>query len=395
MKRRCTATLILALLAAAGPVSGQEESVPPPAQPGAAQPEAAAQPGPGALTSAELEELVGPIALYPDPLLANVLGAAVYPDEVRRAAIFARDGGDPKYLETLDWEPPVKAIALIPDVARMMGEYLQWTIALGQAYLTQAEEVMAAVQSLRQKAMATGALQTTSEQKVTTEADVIVIEPANPDIIYVPYYDPAIVYWYDDDDDYDAWIGFGTGIIVGIVWADLICDWDHGCIGWGWGHTDIDIDIGEINIDRDRVEHHARVGREGGAWAPNRDKPIATNRPDQRPRFRAATSPQAPASARAQALPRTSSAAAAPARPGTRPGAGGARTQAPSAARQPGYRVPPTPTDRYNSSAFRGGADTRAASSRGSSSRQSAQRSSGGSRAPARGGGGRRGGGRR
>lgn len=385
----------LALLASLGALTGStpcalaQDSAPPPA----AQPTI---PG-GALTTAELEEMLGPIALYPDELLANVLAASVYPDEVAEAANFMKSPGAKDKIDSRDWEPPVKAIAKVPDVLQMMAEFQDWTTALGQAYLTQAQDVMATIQTLRKKANANGSLISSEQQTVVVQQDTIYIQAADPEIIYVPSYEPAVVYVDDPYDDAVAAgiIGFGMGIAVGAIWADLDCDWNHGCVGWG----DVDVDIdrnfnGDINIGNDvnigsGNRNGNRVGNQGGAWAPNRNKPNAGTKPDARQNFK---------SGNTAAAPRTSSAARAPSRPAAAPSraAGTPRTQAPSASRAAGAsRTPTTPSSSRAQSAFSGGSDTRASSSRGSSSRQSAGRtSSGGNRSAGRGGGGGGGGGR-
>ncbi|MCK6475607.1 MAG: DUF3300 domain-containing protein, partial [Phycisphaerales bacterium] len=239
----------------------------------------------GTLSRTELEQLLGPIALYPDTLLANVLAASVYPDEVKEAAAFVARGGDKSQVDAQSWEDPVKAVAKIPDVMKMMGDFPDWTTAMGQAYLTQSQEVMAVIQDLRKKAQANGTLRTTPQQTVVVEPDTIYIQSPDPEVVYVPSYQPSVVYVDDPYDDALAagLIGFTTGIVVGAVWADLACDWNHGCVGWGWGHGDVDVDIdrnfnGNINIGNNvgnRVEHHrTRVGNEGNAWAPNRSKTL-------------------------------------------------------------------------------------------------------------------------
>lgn len=386
------------------PAQAQTQSTGQPAQtPG--QPQV---PG-GALTSADLEQLIGPIALYPDPLLANVLAASVYPDEIQKAASFVKGGGDKNKIDAQPWEPPVKAVAKLPAVVRMLGDYPDWTTALGQAYLTQAQDLMNTVQALRKKAQASGALKTTEQQKVVVEQETIYIQPANPEVIYVPSYQPSVVYVDDDDDEWAAGlIGFSAGIVVGAVWADLACDWHHGCVGWG--DTDINIDrninTGDINVGN-RVEHRGKVGQEGGAWSPNRNKQLATARPNQTQNFK-----QGPGGGANRAAAPTASSTMRPPTPTKRPSgqpsqragtpsarpAGATSARAPSAAAQPSRVPSPPPTDRAQS-AFRGGSDTRATSDRGSSSRQSAQRSSGGGSRPAPsrgggGGGGSRGGGR-
>lgn len=433
------------------------------AQPAAPQ-SAPAQPGAGSTTAkldaAELEQLLGPIALYPDELLANVLAASVYPDEVAEAAKLVSMGADKSVVDSRTWEPPVKAIAKIPDVISMLGEFPEWTTALGQAYLTQAQDVMAAVQSLRKKAQGTGALQTTEQQKVVVEKETVYIESSDPEVVYVPSYQPSVVYVDDDDDDVVAagLIGFGTGIVVGAVWADLACDWNNGCVGWG-NDVNVDIDRGDINIDREtnigsgnvgsgnRVSHRNRAGREGGAWSPNRSKQLATAKPGQTQNFArgaasASTRPAAPRASTGGAGSRASAAARPTASAGSRPSAAtrtqapaaarsnsaasnrpsaAARTQAPASARQPAAGARPSmPTaERANrastasgyqgsgsrsaysssnrsNSAFQGGASSRADSSRGAMSRQSSSRSYQASRpSPSRSSGARSGGGGR
>jgi hypothetical protein len=374
-----------------------------------AAPAATAQPSipGGSLTTAELEEMLGPIALYPDELLANVLAASVYPDEVAEAANFMKSPGAKDKIDSRDWEAPVKAIAKVPDVLKMMAEFPDWTTAIGQAYLTQAQDVMATIQTLRKKAKANGSLISNDQQTVVVQQDTVYIQAADPEIIYVPSYEPTVVYVDDPYDDAVAAgiIGFGMGVAVGAIWADLDCDWHHGCVGWG----DVDVDIdrnfnGDINIGNDvNIGNGNRVGNQGGAWAPNRTKANAGTKPDARQNFKSG-SPTA-------AAPRTSSAARAPSRPAASPSRAAAtpRTQAPSSSRAAGAaRTPTAPSSSRAQSAFSGGSDTRASSSRGTSSRQSASRSSsagnrsagggrssGGSRGGGSRGGGGRGGGRR
>lgn len=282
------------------------------------------------LTPSELEELLGPIALYPDPLLANVLAASVYPDEVAEAAKVVASGGSNAQIDAKPWEDPVKAVAGIPAAIKMMGDYPDWTIALGQAYLTQAKDVMDVVQTLRKKAQDNGSLITTPEQKVVVEQKVIYIQPADPQIIYVPTYQPTVVYAAPSNDAVVAGvIGFGVGIAAGLIIANnMDCHWHSGYVGWGHyggyyggyhggGHNDVninrnvnisgDVNIGNTNIqggdrnttikggdktnisggDRtnvkggDRVASKDRVGNEGNAWAPDRSKNLATSKPSE------------------------------------------------------------------------------------------------------------------
>ncbi|MBX3360315.1 MAG: DUF3300 domain-containing protein [Phycisphaeraceae bacterium] len=128
----------------------------------------------------------------------------------------------------------MKAVARVPDVLKMMAEYQDWTIALGQAYLTQAGRDGNSPGAAK-KASANGSLVSNDEQKVVVQQEIIYIQSADPEVVYVPSYEPTVVYV---DDPYDnvvaaGLIGFGTGIVVGAIWADLDCDWHHGCVGLG------------------------------------------------------------------------------------------------------------------------------------------------------------------
>jgi hypothetical protein len=156
------------------------------------------------LSAAQLDQLVAPIALYPDPLLAQVLMASTYPLEVVQAHRFAKANkglkGDKltKALDKQDWDSSVKQLVSTPTVLAMMSDQLDWTEKLGDAVLAQQADLMNAIQRLRGQAQANGKLETTKQQKVTVSQEaneqVIEIEPASPDIVYVPYYDPAVVY---------------------------------------------------------------------------------------------------------------------------------------------------------------------------------------------------------
>ena len=162
---------------------------------------------PKAFKQEELDQILAPIALYPDDLLSQVLMASTYPLEVVQAERWQKQNkslkGDAlaQALEKQDWDPSVKSLVNFPDVLTMMSEKLDWTQKLGDAFLEQEKGVMDTVQKLRQKADEAGNLKTTSEQKVIVEKETktIVIEPANPQTVYVPTYNPTVVYgawWY-------------------------------------------------------------------------------------------------------------------------------------------------------------------------------------------------------
>jgi hypothetical protein len=233
----------------------------------------------------ELEQLVAPIALYPDSVLAQVLMASTYPLEIVEAARWSKEHKDvkadalTKEMEKQSWDLSVKTLTNFPDVLAMMNEKLDWTQKLGDAFLAQQKDVMDAVQRLRAKAKAEGNLKSTKEQTVKTEpapagsstTTTIIIEPADPEVVYVPTYNPTVVYgawpypayppYYYYPPGYAAggiFFGFTVGVIVG----------GGGCC-WGgypnWGTGDIDIDINnDINIDRDNIN----VGNDG-KWKHN------------------------------------------------------------------------------------------------------------------------------
>ena len=148
----------------------------------------------------ELEQILAPIALYPDSLVAQILMASTYPLEVVQADRWAKQNASlkgealTKALEAQDWDPSVKSLVNFPQVLTMMSEKLEWTQKLGDAFLEQQKPVMDTIQSLRAKAQAAGNLQTTKEQTVIVEEKIIKIEPASPQVVYVPSYNPTVVY---------------------------------------------------------------------------------------------------------------------------------------------------------------------------------------------------------
>ena len=196
------------------------------------------------LTSDELDGLVAPIALYPDALVAQVLGGATFPYEIVDAAFWIKDNstltGDAlaKAVDQQSWDPAVKALTQFPSVLENLAKNLAWTSALGEASSTQQQDVMAAIQRMRAKAQAAGTLKSGTEIKVVQEApQTIVIQPANPQIVYVPTYNPTVVYgapvvtpgYSSADVATAAILSFGVGIAVGAAI-------NGGCCGWGWGY---------------------------------------------------------------------------------------------------------------------------------------------------------------
>ena len=149
---------------------------------------------------AELDSLLAPIALYPDPLLSNILQAAAYPDQVAEAARWSRanpqlQGDDAvRALEPAPWHPSVKALVAFPEVLARMEESPNWLRDLGEAYAVHGPYVMQTIQQLRQRAQASGYLHSTDQQQVYQDGGAIVVQPVYPNVVYVPYYDPFVVY---------------------------------------------------------------------------------------------------------------------------------------------------------------------------------------------------------
>ena len=178
----CGLTAVGSALWAASAASGLTLSNPGSAADGLtwqlAQQVPAPAPSPDALPEADLEQLLGPIALYPDKLLANVLAAAIYPDDIAKAASYMSSGGNTAGLATQGLEPAVQDVAALPEVLNMLSQNPQWTAALGQAYLAQSQDVMQAVQILRQKANANGALVSNPQMTVVQQGSTLIQRPA-------------------------------------------------------------------------------------------------------------------------------------------------------------------------------------------------------------------------
>jgi len=175
-------------------------------------------------SAAELQQLVSPIALYPDPLVALILPAATRPTEVVLAFRFLNRGGDAELAGREPWSDAVRALTRYREVLEYLDRNLEWTRQLGEAFLDQPEDVMAAVQAVRVRARAGGLLTDTREQAVYIEDDLIRIVPASPTILYVPRYNPTI--FYVSSAPTTVWLTFGTGYGVG-NWLNYDCDWRH------------------------------------------------------------------------------------------------------------------------------------------------------------------------
>ncbi|MGH7354642.1 MAG: DUF3300 domain-containing protein, partial [Candidatus Rokuibacteriota bacterium] len=248
----------------------------------------------------ELEQVAAPIALYPDPLVAQILMASTYPLEVVQAARFAKDNASLKgdalnaALKNQSWDDSVKSLVSFPQVLTMMSEKLDWTQKLGDAFLADQKGLLDGIQRLRAKAQASGNLKSTPEQTVTVEsaptqtvtvqqapAQIITIQPTNPQVVYAPTYDPAVAYgpWpypaYPPYPPYyppgyvagTALLSFGIGMAVGgALWGD--CDWNN-------GHADVNVNnynnytnnVNNSQRARERAQQQPSGGRGGrGEW---------------------------------------------------------------------------------------------------------------------------------
>jgi hypothetical protein len=187
----------------------------------------------------QLDQMLAPIALYPDPLVALILPASTFPADIASAAGYLASNGDPAGVDSQPWDPSVRGLAHYPDVLKWMNDNIDWTRTLGAAFAMQPSDVMKSVQQLRAKAKAAGTLTDTPQQQVDIEGDDIRIVPAQPDTIYVPQYDPGVV--YDVPEGYGGpFITFGVGFPVG-GWLGYQCDWDSygiwvGPWSRGWGY---------------------------------------------------------------------------------------------------------------------------------------------------------------
>src|SRR5271165_4618962 len=189
-------------------------------------------------TPEQLQRLAAPIALYPDSLVAQILMAATFPEQVVEADRFLQARLDlkgdalAKEVDQEPWDPSVRALTAFPSVLGNMDKNLSWTSTLGDAYYNQEADVMAAVQVMRQRAQGAGNLKTTQQQVVKTEGETIVVEPAAPEVVYVPAYDPWVVY---GDPVVVAWPGWYA--YPGIWYAGPYVWWGVGFeIGWSWGY---------------------------------------------------------------------------------------------------------------------------------------------------------------
>jgi Protein of unknown function (DUF3300) len=220
-------------------------------------------------TKEELDQMLAPIALYPDSLLSQILMASTYPIEVVDADRWINQNpnltGDQldEALKNKDWDVSVKSLCHFPRVLSAMSQNLDQTTKLGNAFLNQQQDVMDTIQELRDKAQAQGNLNTTEQQRVVVEQGDIEIEPVNPDVIYVPMYDPAVVYgpwWYPAYPPY-VWypgvaIGVGISFGVGFFVGAAVGSW----CGFDWRHHHVNVDIHRTTVFNNVHIHNVQGG---------------------------------------------------------------------------------------------------------------------------------------
>ena len=303
------------------------------------------------LPNDQLDSLVAPIALYPDPLLAQTLAASTYPLEViqlqqwmdRNKKLQGKALADA--VAKQQWDPSIQAMVEFPDVVQRMAGNIQWTTDLGNAFLAQQSDVMDAVQRMRAKAQGKGALKTSAQQTVQTQAvdggkQVITIQQPNPDVVYVPSYDPAVVYgppppaypYYPYT--YPGYVpgtalAWGAGIALGAAaWGA----WGGGGWGWncGWGHGNVDVNVNNkyvnnYNKNVNKNFNQANFNKQGGTWqhSPQHRGNAPYGNRQTANKYGGTARGQGGRQAGAGAAARPSGGAGA----GTRPGAGGAGTR--------------------------------------------------------------------
>jgi Protein of unknown function (DUF3300) len=271
---------LLAILCATLLVPGDAFTLAIPVQAGSGDQDAALLP------PDQLDSLVAPIALYPDPLLAQTLAASTYPLEIVQLQqwLMKNTGLKDKALEDAvakqPWDPSVQSMAALPDVVKRLADDVQWTTELGNAFLAQQNDVMDAVQRMRAKAQGAGNLRSNEQQKVETKVveskTVIVVEQANPQVVYVPTYTPSVVYgppvypyppiYYPPPGYYAAGmaISFGVGLAIGAAWGG---GWGYGC-GWG-GHNNVTINNNNNFVRNSNSNVNRNINRSAGGGGNN------------------------------------------------------------------------------------------------------------------------------
>ncbi len=344
----------------------------------------AASPDSQNYSSEQLDALLAPIALYPDQLLTQILMASAYAGQVKAANGWVQEPahknltGDAldKALAAQDWDPAVKSLVPFPQVLDVMSDNADWTGQLGYAMSVQQSDVMASVQRLRQQAQTAGQLQSSAQQIVSMQGATIVIAPAQPNVVYVPVYNPAVVYgswpypsyppvYYPPPPAY----GMGNALLRGMAFGAGVAIsaslWGWASPNWGRGNVNINVNrYNNINVNRPPIRNgNWQANRPNGGWRPPPRGPVGTPRPQRGVPANSFGRPSV-------SVPGNIARPPAGMGPGQQPGAGGNR---PSTRPAAGNRF-------AGPGAFSGMGDGRAASQFGSRGAQS-QRFSGGGRA--------------
>ena len=365
---------------------------------------APAEPAAEKLSPDQLDSLVAPIALYPDPLLAQTLVASTYPLEIIQLQQWLAKNPKLKDKALVDavgkqpWDPAIQSMAAVPEVVKRLADDIQWTTQLGDAFLDQQSDVMDAVQRMRKKAQEKGSLKTNEQQKVENQVveqkTVIVVQPSNPEVIYVPSYNPTVVYpppiypyppvYYPPPPPYGAaLVGFTAGVMIGAAWGGSCC----GC-GWGSNNT-VNVNVNNnynknANINSGNVQHNS--AHRGGT--PYSSQATANKYGGS---AQGGSQGTRQASAQQQAGRQTGAGASPSASAANRSGGAGASPSANTANRSGGGASPSASTaggggGSKGSGAFGGGSggysgsSAKSSSSRGASSMSSSSRGGGGGR---------------
>ena len=381
------AGVVLALALAVFPAAAQY----PPPPPGAPPPPPAGAVSNALYSPPQLDQMLAPIALYPDPLLTDVLTAATYPLEIVAAAQYEQaypglaDGALAAAVANAGWDPSVQSLAAFPQVIALMSQHLDWTQAIGNAFLAQQADVMDSIQRLRHAAVAAGTLASSPYLNVIVDGPYIEIEPSNPQLVYVPVYNPLAVYGTWPYPTYQPYYfgappGLGAsftigplGFSVGFGIIDALWNWGD----WDWAHHDI-----TINRDRFARLEPNHQAPQGTTWqhdpahrrgVPYRDaqsraayqRPVGPQPAETRQQYRFYPQQSAPQqTARPQAAPQRAPAPA-PQAQRPEPQAAPQRTPAPAVVRGPPAAAPPPAFQNVSR-----GSDVRAEAARGASSRQ-------------------------
>jgi len=257
------------------------------------------------LSPDQLDQLVAPIALYPDSLVAQVLAASTFPNEIADADQFVQShpGIPPdqagQMVDGLNWDPSVKALIAFPSVLSNLDKNQDWTSQLGNAYYNQPQDVMSAVQVMRQRAYTAGNLRSNQQLAVTYQPSNIVIVPANPQVVYVPYYNPWVVY----GAPVVAWGGYfpppappglalGVGLAIGFGVGIAVASWNHWGWGWhnwgcGWGSHSTVVYNRNVYVSRSVtvINHGYYGGFDRNVAARSYNRNVATTAPNYRPGY--------------------------------------------------------------------------------------------------------------